>query len=63
MIVILAFLSLQTYLKNFFDAMLNSPSSPLHVNKEGLSLSKHVICEFSSFFKKGVFDYSSHGTG
>lgn len=43
--------------------MLNSPSSPLHVNKEGLSLSKHVICEFSSFFKKGVFDYSSHGTG
>lgn len=54
---------LETYLKNFFDAMLNSPSSPLHVNKEGLSLSKHVICEFSSFFKKGVFDYSSHGTG
>ncbi|XP_066465590.1 kinesin-like protein KIF16B isoform X2 [Tiliqua scincoides] len=54
---------LETYLKNFFGAMLNSPSSPLHVNKEDLSLSKHVICEFSSFFKKGVFDYSSHGTG
>ncbi|KAK9411114.1 kinesin-like KIF16B [Crotalus adamanteus] len=54
---------LQKYLRDFFDAMLNSPSSPLYVNKEGLILSKHDICEFSSFFKKGVFDYSSYGTG
>ncbi|KAJ7341617.1 hypothetical protein JRQ81_005937 [Phrynocephalus forsythii] len=54
---------LENYLRNFFSAMLNSPSSPLHVNQEDLTLSKHTICEFSSFFKKGVFDYSSHGTG
>ncbi|XP_053140511.1 kinesin-like protein KIF16B isoform X3 [Hemicordylus capensis] len=54
---------LEKYLRSFFGAMLNSPSSPLHINKEDMSLSKHVICEFSSFFKKGVFDYSSHGTG
>uniref|UniRef100_A0A2D4H9M1 PX domain-containing protein n=3 Tax=Micrurus TaxID=8634 RepID=A0A2D4H9M1_MICLE len=54
---------LEKYLRDFFDAMLNSPSSPLYVNKEGLILSKHDICEFSSFFKKGVFDYSSYGTG
>ncbi|XP_061478581.1 kinesin-like protein KIF16B isoform X2 [Rhineura floridana] len=54
---------LEKYLRNFFDAMLNSPSSPLCVNKEGLTLSKYAVCEFSSFFKKGVFDYSSHGTG
>ncbi|XP_042317739.1 kinesin-like protein KIF16B isoform X4 [Sceloporus undulatus] len=54
---------LEKYLRNFFSIMLNSPSSPLHVSKEGLTLSKHAICEFSSFFKKGVFDYSSHGTG
>ncbi|XP_062814447.1 kinesin-like protein KIF16B isoform X9 [Anolis carolinensis] len=54
---------LEKYLRNFFSIMLDSPSSPLHVSKEDLALSKHAICEFSSFFKKGVFDYSSHGTG
>ncbi|XP_054826372.1 kinesin-like protein KIF16B isoform X2 [Eublepharis macularius] len=54
---------LEKYLRSFFGAMLNSASSPLHINKEGLALSKHTVCEFSSFFKKGVFDYSSHGTG
>ncbi|XP_006037000.2 kinesin-like protein KIF16B [Alligator sinensis] len=54
---------LENYLRNFFSAMLKSPSSPLHIDKVGLTLSKHTICEFSPFFKKGVFDYSSHGTG
>ncbi|CAH2255598.1 kinesin KIF16B isoform X2 [Pelobates cultripes] len=54
---------LEKYLKNFFSVMLKSPSSPLHIDKVGLTLSKHTICEFSPFFKKGVFDYSSHGTG
>ncbi|XP_053317275.1 kinesin-like protein KIF16B [Spea bombifrons] len=54
---------LEKYLKNFFTLMLKSPTSPLHINKVGLTLSKHTICEFSPFFKKGVFDYSSHGTG
>ncbi|KAM8945451.1 kinesin-like protein KIF16B [Pelodytes ibericus] len=54
---------LEKYLKNFFSVMLKSPASPLHIEKVGLTLSKHTICEFSPFFKKGVFDYSSHGTG
>lgn len=54
---------LEKYLRNFFRLMLNSASSPLRVEKTGLGLSKHAICEFSPFFKKGVFDYSSHGTG
>ncbi|XP_048362352.1 kinesin-like protein KIF16B [Sphaerodactylus townsendi] len=53
---------LEKYLRSFFNAMLNSESSPLYVNQEGLTLSKHTVCEFSSFFKRGVFDYSSHGT-
>ncbi|NWX82989.1 KI16B protein, partial [Nothoprocta pentlandii] len=53
---------LEKYLRSFFSAMLSSPSSPLHLDKVGLTLSKHTICEFSSFFRKGVFDYSSHGT-
>lgn len=51
------------YLREFFSVMLQSETSPLHINKVGLTLSKHTICEFSPFFKKGVFDYSSHGTG
>ncbi|KAM4693557.1 kinesin-like protein KIF16B [Discoglossus pictus] len=54
---------LEKYLRNFFSVMLTSPSSPLHIEKVGLTLFKHTICEFSPFFKKGVFDYSSHGTG
>ncbi|XP_069464446.1 kinesin-like protein KIF16B isoform X3 [Ambystoma mexicanum] len=54
---------LEKYLRDFFTIMLKSPTSPLHIDKVGLTLSKHTICEFSPFFKKGVFDYSSHGTG
>ncbi|XP_030304105.1 kinesin-like protein KIF16B [Calypte anna] len=53
---------LEKYLRSFFSAMLKSPSSPLNIDKVGLTLSKHTICEFSPFFRKGVFDYSSHGT-
>ncbi|XP_066868464.1 kinesin-like protein KIF16B isoform X5 [Kogia breviceps] len=54
---------LERYLRDFFSVMLQSATSPLHIDKVGLTLSKHTICEFSPFFKKGVFDYSSHGTG
>uniref|UniRef100_A0A3Q2HRI5 Kinesin-like protein KIF16B n=1 Tax=Equus caballus TaxID=9796 RepID=A0A3Q2HRI5_HORSE len=54
---------LEKYLRDFFSVMLQSATSPLHISKVGLTLSKHTICEFSPFFKKGVFDYSSHGTG
>ncbi|KAG8443888.1 hypothetical protein GDO86_009184 [Hymenochirus boettgeri] len=54
---------LEKYLRNFFSVMLKSTTSPLYIDKVGHTLSKHSICEFSPFFKKGVFDYSSHGTG
>ncbi|XP_006894819.1 PREDICTED: kinesin-like protein KIF16B-like isoform X2 [Elephantulus edwardii] len=54
---------LEKYLRDFFNVMLQSGTSPLYINKVGQTLSKHTICEFSPFFKKGVFDYSSHGTG
>ncbi|XP_062954639.1 kinesin-like protein KIF16B isoform X3 [Cynocephalus volans] len=54
---------LEKYLRDFFSVMLQSATSPLHISKVGQTLSKHTICEFSPFFKKGVFDYSSHGTG
>ncbi|XP_031168912.1 kinesin-like protein KIF16B isoform X6 [Sander lucioperca] len=55
---------LERYLRNLFRVMLSSSSSPLRADADGgFHLTKHAICEFSSFFKKGVFDYSSHGTG
>ncbi|XP_059408800.1 kinesin-like protein KIF16B isoform X4 [Carassius carassius] len=55
---------LEQYLRNFFHVMMSSsPSSPLRTDEFGLHLSKHAVCSISPFFKKGVFDYSSHGTG
>ncbi|XP_013986765.2 kinesin-like protein KIF16B isoform X14 [Salmo salar] len=58
---------LEKYLKNFFRVMMSPSSvSPLRTDSDsegGLQLSKYTICDFSPFFKKGVFDYSSHGTG
>uniref|UniRef100_A0A8C7K310 Kinesin-like protein KIF16B n=1 Tax=Oncorhynchus kisutch TaxID=8019 RepID=A0A8C7K310_ONCKI len=58
---------LEKYLKNFFRVMMSpSSGSPLRTDSDsegGLQLSKYTVCNFSPFFKKGVFDYSSHGTG
>uniref|UniRef100_A0A672JZT3 Kinesin-like protein KIF16B n=1 Tax=Sinocyclocheilus grahami TaxID=75366 RepID=A0A672JZT3_SINGR len=55
---------LEQYLQNFFRVMMSpSSSSPLRTDEFGLHLSKHSVCSISPFFKKGVFDYSSHGTG
>ncbi|XP_029009279.1 kinesin-like protein KIF16B isoform X3 [Betta splendens] len=55
---------LERYLRSLFQVMLSSSSSPLRTHADGgLHLSKGAICEFSSFFKKGVFEHSSHGTG
>ncbi|XP_072907361.1 kinesin-like protein KIF16B isoform X2 [Hemitrygon akajei] len=54
---------LEKYLRNFLTLILKSPTSPLNLYKEDFTLSKHTLCEFTPFFKKGVFDFSSHGTG
>ncbi|XP_030587648.1 kinesin-like protein KIF16B isoform X6 [Archocentrus centrarchus] len=55
---------LERYLKDLFRVMLSSSSSPLRADEDGLfHLSKRDVCEFLPFFKKGVFEYSSHGTG
>ncbi|TRY92610.1 hypothetical protein DNTS_029267 [Danionella cerebrum] len=54
---------LEQYLRNFFQVMMSlSCSSPLRTDELGLNLSKHAVCGISPFFKKGVFDYSTHGT-
>ncbi|XP_070711857.1 kinesin-like protein KIF16B [Pempheris klunzingeri] len=55
---------LERYLRNLFRVMLSSSGSPLRADADGgFCLTKHAVCEFSPFFKKGVFEYSSHGTG
>ncbi|XP_028827820.1 kinesin-like protein KIF16B isoform X2 [Denticeps clupeoides] len=55
---------LERYLRNFFRVLISSSSpSPLKTDDSALCLSKHAVCDLSPFFKKGVFDYSSHGTG
>lgn len=55
---------LQRYLRDLFRVMLSSSSSPLQADEDGLfHLSKRDVCDFLPFFKKGVFEHSSHGTG
>ncbi|XP_037545537.1 kinesin-like protein KIF16B [Nematolebias whitei] len=55
---------LEAYLRNVFRVMLSSSRSPLRADEDGLfHLTKLDVCEFSPFFKKGVFESSSHGTG
>uniref|UniRef100_A0AAQ5ZD04 Kinesin-like protein KIF16B n=1 Tax=Amphiprion ocellaris TaxID=80972 RepID=A0AAQ5ZD04_AMPOC len=53
---------LERYLRNLFRVMLSSSSCPLRTDRD-VRLSKRDVCEFSPFFKKGVFEHSSHGTG
>ncbi|XP_033944112.1 kinesin-like protein KIF16B isoform X4 [Pseudochaenichthys georgianus] len=55
---------LERYLRSLFRVMLSSCGSPLRADANGhFHLSKHAIGEFYPFFKKGVFEHSSHGTG
>ncbi|CAL8334143.1 unnamed protein product [Lota lota] len=52
---------LEAYLRRFFQVMLCSAGgSPL---RGGDGLSKHAVGQLSSFFRKGVFDSSTYGTG
>ncbi|KAM9792205.1 LOW QUALITY PROTEIN: kinesin-like protein KIF16B [Neosynchiropus ocellatus] len=53
---------LERYLRRLFHVMLSSSRSPLRSRVDDGHLSKRDVCEFSPFFKKGVFEYSSHGT-
>uniref|UniRef100_A0A3B4AE76 PX domain-containing protein n=1 Tax=Periophthalmus magnuspinnatus TaxID=409849 RepID=A0A3B4AE76_9GOBI len=54
-------LQLQRYLRDLFALVQSWSPSPLRPDSEPLN--KHHVYEFSSFFKKGVFESSSHGTG
>lgn len=54
-------LQLERYLRDLFQLVLSWTPSPLRPDS-GL-LTKHDVCDFCTFFKKGVFESSSHGTG
>ncbi|XP_057698379.1 kinesin-like protein KIF16B [Corythoichthys intestinalis] len=60
---------LEHYLRNLFAVMTTSSGSPLYAAdtsedpEHAWRLSKHSVCELSSFFKKGVFESGRHGTG
>ncbi|XP_074640088.1 kinesin-like protein KIF16B [Tubulanus polymorphus] len=53
---------LESYLRNIIEICARHPCCPLHPNKNK-AITKHVLVEFSQFFKKGVFESSKHTTG
>ncbi|CRL07801.1 CLUMA_CG020755, isoform A [Clunio marinus] len=54
---------LETYLRRLIVACSRIPSSPIYDGDGGQGLTKKSLIEFSSFFKKGLFESGKHGTG
>lgn len=57
---------LEIYLKRLMNVAMKIPQCPLYESPgcpSGSSLTKHNLIEFSSFFKKGIFECGKHGTG
>lgn len=54
-------LQLERYLKELLSLVQSWSPSPLRPDSEPLN--KRHVHDFSPFFKKGVFESSSHGTG
>ncbi|XP_070569442.1 kinesin-like protein KIF16B isoform X2 [Ptychodera flava] len=52
---------LENYLKSFIHVCLRLPKCPLSPG-EGRILSKHTLCEFAPFFRKGAFETTRYGT-
>ncbi|CAH1792419.1 unnamed protein product [Owenia fusiformis] len=53
---------LENYLRNVIEICRKLPNCPLHATKNK-HINKQVLLEFSTFFKKGVFESTKHGTG
>ncbi|KAI5945169.1 Kinesin-like protein KIF16B [Manis javanica] len=45
---------LEKYLRDFFSVMLQSATSPLHISKVGLTLSKHTICTQNKWYIRNM---------
>lgn len=54
---------LETYLRRLLVVCSRIPSCPIYDGIDGQGLTKKSLIEFSSFFKKGLFENSKHGTG
>lgn len=54
---------LEMYLRRLFVVCSKIPQCPIYEGSGGLGLSKCTLAEFSSFFKKGLFESGKHGTG
>ncbi|KAK3093196.1 hypothetical protein FSP39_012500 [Pinctada imbricata] len=52
---------LELYLKNLLAIFLRCPQCPLHPSQNKY-LSKQVLCDFETFFKRGLFEVTKHGT-
>jgi kinesin family protein 16B len=53
---------LETYLRRLLVVCSKIPSCPIYEGEGGVGLTKKSLIEFSSFFKKGLFDGSKYGT-
>ncbi|XP_033734280.1 kinesin-like protein KIF16B isoform X2 [Pecten maximus] len=51
---------LELYMQNFLSICQRTPSCSLH-SSNNKYLTKQVLCEFETFFKRGLFEVSKHG--
>ncbi|XP_069117380.1 kinesin-like protein KIF16B isoform X2 [Argopecten irradians] len=51
---------LELYMQNFLSICQRTPSCSLHASNNKY-LTKQVLCEFETFFKRGLFEVSKHG--
>lgn len=54
---------LEAYLRRLLVVCSRIPASPIFDGEGRQGLSKKTLIEFSSFFKKGLFESGKHGTG
>ncbi|OWF53130.1 kinesin-like protein KIF16B isoform X2 [Mizuhopecten yessoensis] len=51
---------LELYMQNFLSICQRTPSCSLH-SSNNKYLTKQVLCDFETFFKRGLFEVSKHG--
>ncbi|XP_050405593.1 kinesin-like protein KIF16B [Patella vulgata] len=52
---------LEEYMQHLMELCLRMEDCPLHPSKNKY-LSRHILCEFDSFFKKGLYEVSKYST-
>ncbi|XP_071080558.1 kinesin-like protein KIF16B [Haliotis cracherodii] len=54
-------LQLEQYLKNLIEVCMRSANTPLHPT-HNKHMTKHILCDFDPFFRKGLFETAKHCT-